>query len=132
MQFEEFIRAVQERARLDSRDEAIAITRAVLEALGERLDRKVRNGVEAQLPNELKEFLLVRKETADRYDLAEFYTRIAARSQLKYQDALERAGQVFSVLREAISDGEVQDMMESLPGEYGKLFTQESPNQPRI
>ena len=132
MQFEEFIRAVQERARLDSRDEAIAITQAVLETLGERLDRKVRNGVEAQLPNELKEFLLARKENADRYDLEEFYTRVAARADLKSQAARERTAQVFSVLRESIAGGELEDMMESLPGEYGRLFTQESPNQPRI
>lgn len=41
------------------------LVRAVLETLGERLDRKVRNGVEAQLPNMLKEFLLARSENPD-------------------------------------------------------------------
>ena len=65
MQFEEFITRVQEQARLDTREDAITITRAVLETLGERLDRKVRNGVEAQLPNELKEFLLARVGSGD-------------------------------------------------------------------
>jgi uncharacterized protein (DUF2267 family) len=132
MQFDDFIRAVQEQARLDTREESLAITKAVLETLGERLDRKVRNGIEAQLPNELKEFLVARKENADRYDLAEFHSRIAARADLKYQDAAERTWQVVSVLRQAISGGEMQDIMQSLPGEYKKLFQPESPNQTRL
>ena len=42
MQFDEFIDHVQERAGLNSREDAEAITRAVLETLGERLERKVR------------------------------------------------------------------------------------------
>jgi uncharacterized protein (DUF2267 family) len=131
MQFEDFIRAVQEQARLDSHDEAIAITRAVLETLGERLDRKTRNGIEAQLPNELKDFLLAREENADRYDLAQFYSRVAARADLKYQKATERTRQVVSVLRQAITEGELQDIMESLPHDYDELFG-ESPNETRL
>jgi uncharacterized protein (DUF2267 family) len=132
MQFDDFIRAVQEQARLDTREESIAITRAVLETLGEGLDRRVRNGIEAQLPNELKAFLLAREGNADRYDLAEFYTRVTARAELKHQDALEQTWQVLSVLRQAISEGELQHLLESLPGEYAGLFKQEPPNQARI
>jgi uncharacterized protein (DUF2267 family) len=129
MQFDDFIHGVQERARLGTREESIVITRAVLETLGERLDRKVRNGLEAQLPNELKDFLLARKESTDRYDLAEFYRRIAARADLKYQEATERTRQVLSVLQQAIAGGEIQDVLESLPSEYAELFKQEPPNQ---
>jgi len=129
MQFEEFIRAVQERTRLDTREEALTITRAVLETLGERVDRKVRNGLEAQLPNELKEFLLARKENADRYNLVEFYNRVAARAGVKHQDGIERTRQVFSVLRQAVSEGEIQDMLESLPHEYGELFREDLPDE---
>src|SRR5215211_5538143 len=102
MQFDDFITRVQEQARLNTRDEAIAITRAVLETLGERLDRKVRNGVEAQLPNELKDFLLARSDNTNRYELAEFYNRVGARADLNYQNASTRTGQVVSVLRQAI------------------------------
>jgi uncharacterized protein (DUF2267 family) len=131
MQFDDFITQVQEQARLDTRDEAIAITQAVLETLGERLDRKVRNGVEAQLPNALKEFLLARAEDINRdpYDLHEFYNRVGARADLKYQEAATRTQQVFSVLRQAIPGGEIQDILESLPGEFGELFEKEIPNR---
>jgi uncharacterized protein (DUF2267 family) len=122
MQFDEFINRVQEQTNLGTREEAIAITKAALETLGERLDRKARNGVEAQLPNELKEFLLARSENTDQYDLAEFYNRVGARADLKYQDAVTRTRQVFAVLRQAIPAGEIQDILEDLPDEFEELF----------
>jgi uncharacterized protein (DUF2267 family) len=122
MQFDEFIDRVQERAGLHSREDAEAITRAVLETLGERLDRKVRNGVLAQLPGELKELVLMRAQESDEYNVEEFFNRVGARADLTYQDATERTRQVLSVLREAISDGEIQDIRESLPDEYDALL----------
>ena len=131
MQFDDFINRVQDQARLDTREEAITITRAVLETLGERLDRKVRNGVVAQLPNELKDFLLARAEDTDRYELTEFYNRVGARADLKYYDAAERTWQVLSVLREAIPEGETQDILDSLPSEFGELFGEDTPGQVR-
>jgi uncharacterized protein (DUF2267 family) len=94
----------------------------VLETLGERLDRKVRNGVLAQLPGELKELVLMRAQESDEYNVEEFFNRVGARADLTYQDATERTRQVLSVLREAISDGEIQDIRESLPDEYDALL----------
>jgi uncharacterized protein (DUF2267 family) len=129
MQFDEFISQVQEQSKLAAREDAIGITKAVLETLGERLDRKVRNGVVAQLPDELKEFLLARSDNTDRYELSEFYNRVGARADLNYQDAVRRTWQVFSVLRQAIAAGEVQDILESLPSGYEELFGDEVPNR---
>jgi uncharacterized protein (DUF2267 family) len=126
MQFDEFITRVKEEARLNTREESVAITRAVLETLGERLDRKVRNGLEAQLPNELKDFLLTRAENPDQYDLPEFYNRVGARADLKYQAAKERTRQVCSVLRQAVPGGEIEDILEDLPSQYKELFGDKS------
>jgi len=122
MQFENFITQVQEQTRLDTRDESIRITKAVLETLGERLDRKVRNGLEAQLPNELKDFLLARAEHSGQYDLQEFYNRVGARADLTSSNAAERTRQVISILRQAVPSGEIVDILEDLPPEYGELF----------
>jgi uncharacterized protein (DUF2267 family) len=97
-----------------------------LETLGERLDRKVRNGLEAQLPNELKDFLLARKENTDQYDLQEFYNRVGARADLKVRDATERTRQVFSVLQQAVPSGEIEDILEDLPSQYRELFGEDS------
>ena len=122
MQFEEFIRRVQEQTGLPG-EQATTVTRAVLETLGERVDRKVWNGVVAQLPRELKEYVLARADVTDRYQLEEFYNRVGARADLKYTDAVERTRQVMSVLREAISEGEWNNIVDSLPGrEYRQLF----------
>lgn len=126
MQYDEFITRVQEQARLNTREESEVITRAVLETLGERLDRKVRNGLEAQLPRELKEFLLARAENPDRYDVPEFYNRVGARADLKYRQAAERTRQVLSVLQQAVPGGEVEDILEDLPSQYKELFGEES------
>jgi uncharacterized protein (DUF2267 family) len=129
MQFDEFINQVHEQSRLATREEAIGITQAVLETLGERLDRKVRNGVAAQLPHALKDFLLARSDNTDRYELAEFYNRVGARTDLKYQDAVTRTRQVFSVLQRAIPRGEIEDILEDLPDEYEALFEEEVSNR---
>ena len=123
MQFSEFIDHVRERTRLETPEEAERVARAVLETLGERLDRKVRNGVEAQLPNELKEALLARAQTADEYTLEEFYNRVGARADLTHENAAERTRQVLSVLQGAIAEGEKRQILESLPPEYGQLFS---------
>lgn len=128
MQFDDFIKRVQDQTKLETREEAIEITRAVLETLGERLHRKVRNGVAAQLPDELKEFLLARSENTDRYGLTEFYNRVGARADLKHEAAATRTRQVVSVLRQAIPAGEIQDILEDLPGEYEALFENKLPS----
>ena len=128
MHFDDFINRVQEQTKLDTSEEAIAVTKAVLETLGERLDRKVRNGVAAQLPNALKDFLLARSNQTDRYELAEFYNRVGARADLKYEQAATFTQQVFAVLWQAIPEGEIQDILEDLPSEYESLFEKEFPN----
>ena len=95
----------------------------MLETLGERLDRKARNGIEAQLPNELKTFLLAREEQSDAYRLEEFYNRIGARANLTYEEAAQRTRQVFAVLQQATAGGEIQDIRQDLPPDYGALFS---------
>ncbi len=58
MRYDEFINKVQQKGKFDSLAEAQNATQAVLETLGERLDRTVRNTVTAQLPDELKRYHL--------------------------------------------------------------------------
>jgi uncharacterized protein (DUF2267 family) len=58
--------------------------------------------------------------------LPEFYNRVGARADLKYQDATERTRQVFSVLRQAVPGGEIEDVLEDLPSQYRELFGEDS------
>ena len=112
MRYDEFVDRVLEKSGLDSREQAIDITKATLETLGERLDRKVLRGVASQLPDELKELLLSRGDT-DVYEVQEFYRRVGARADTKYNEAAKQAKAVIGVLQEAISAGEVQDVIDS-------------------
>lgn len=127
MKFDDFIHRVEQESGAGTRQEAMDLSRAVLETLGERLDRKVRNGVAAQLPRELKELLLARAETTDRYGVVEFYNRVGARAGLTHEDAVARTGQVLAVLREAIPEGEIRDILGDLPPDYEELFQTELP-----
>jgi uncharacterized protein (DUF2267 family) len=79
MRYDEFVDRVLEKSGLDSREQAMDITKATLETLGEQLDRTVRRGVASQLPDELKELLLNRAD-GDQYQLQEFYQRVGARA----------------------------------------------------
>jgi uncharacterized protein (DUF2267 family) len=74
---------------------------------------------------------LEKSDSTDQYELPEFYNRICARTDLKYQDATARTWQVFSVLRQAIPEGEAQDILEVLPSEYAILFEKGLPNAGR-
>lgn len=121
MRYDEFVDRVQHRAELASRSESAKVVEAVLETLGERLGTTEREDLAAQLPEELRALVLERHET-DRYPLEEFYRRVGARADVLYARAMDYARAVASVLKEAISPGELKDIRARLPAEYKKLF----------
>jgi uncharacterized protein (DUF2267 family) len=128
MQFEQFIEQVKEEGKLSSRDDALRITEATLETLGERLYRTERVDLGAQLPGELKDFLFKRQEPeptnrrhTDRYLLQEFFNRVGARAGTGYYDAAQRARAVMHVLRQAVSPGALDKALDGLPDEYREL-----------
>lgn len=121
MRYNAFIELVQRKAGLESIDQAVQATEAALETLGERLYRTERENLAAQLPNELKQYLFKRQVT-DRFSLEEFYERVSARSDVRYHHAVEQARAVMAVLREAISPGELKDILSKLSDDYGELF----------
>lgn len=136
MQYNQFIENVQKKTGINSRDEAVAVTRAVLETLGERLDQRTRNGLVAEVPNELKVYLEARGNhpdsyatDPDHYTLTEFYKRVGARANLTYYDAAQRTWQVMSVLQQAIPSGERDEIINSLPEEFCELFGEHEPNR---
>jgi uncharacterized protein (DUF2267 family) len=121
MEYAEFIHSVQERAGMTFPEEAASAVEAVLETLGERLERTERDNLATQLPKELARLLEKRGET-QRYDLEEFYNRVGARAEVRHRRAVELAHCVASVLKEAVSPGELRDVLEQLPYEYGQVF----------
>ncbi len=124
MQTDEFVRRVQERANIESGDEALDIVAATLETLGERLPRDEREDLIAELPGQLKAYARRHLET-EQFTLEEFFNRVAARSDLGAPQAIEQTHVVMHVLQEAVSEGQLQQMRAQLPPEFEQLFTGE-------
>jgi len=126
MQYDEFIERVQERAHLESLEEAVRATEATLETLGERLylHRTERRHLASQLSKELEEYLLKRRGSGH-YLLEDFYNRVSARMDVGYPHAVNRARAVMAVLREAVASGEWEHIQSELPDEYGELLGEE-------
>ncbi len=128
MRYHEFIHRVQEHTDLETPEEAVQLTKAVLATLGERLYRTERDDLAAQLPDRLKEFLFAEQDPENtrrdvqRFPLAEFYNRVSARAEIGRPDAIEQTKAVVAVLQEAVSAGELKDVMAELPDEYSELF----------
>lgn len=129
MQYQEFIENVQQKIPFENKDDCIRTMRAVLSTLGERLESTERRKLTTQLPKELKEFFHERlvnqqiEEQGDRYSLKEFYKRVGARAGILYEESIKRTKGVLSVLQEAVSRGEIEDVMEKLPDEYKEIFS---------
>jgi uncharacterized protein (DUF2267 family) len=131
MQADEFVRRVQVQAKIATGDAALKVIEASLETLGERIRRDVRQDLAAQLPDQLKAYLNKRQETT-RFDLEEFYNRVAGRSDLGLPAAVLQSQAVIDVLQQAVSPGQLQDIRRQLPAEYEELFSGEpyGPNSP--
>ena len=126
MQSDEFVRQVQERAKITTGDAAVVIIESTLETLGERLPREEQDGLAAELPSQLKAYVRKRQQALSTpYNLEEFYNRVAGRSGLGLREAVRQSHAVMSVLQEAVSAGQLQDVRQQLPAEYDELFTGE-------
>jgi len=130
MEYDEFIEQVQEAAELDSAEQAMGAVEATLGTLGEMLSPKERHDLAAELPKPLKEYLSVWMEHPPRelthphrFNLEEFYHRVAARSGVGYPAAVRHSHAVMQTLRQAVSQGEVRDVLRELPDEYEELVS---------
>lgn len=128
MQYNEFIKNVQQKANLNNSDEAARLVEVVLAALGERLYRTERDDLASQLPVELKQALYAvqppenTRDDVRRFPVEEFYNRVRARTGVGYPAAVQQAKAVMAVLQDAVSAGEIADMMKTLPDEYRELL----------
>lgn len=123
MQYQEFVERVESRitpAQTAAAELAIAST---LATLGERITGGEAEDIAAQLPEELKGPLYDR-ETGDaqEFSLDEFYERVARREDVSVKEATEHVAAVMRVLREALSGGEVEDVISQLPAEFEPLL----------
>ncbi len=120
MQYDEFVKQVRQRAGLEQAD-AERVTTAVIETLGERLDRREREPLEAQLPRELKGALNHFPATRQ-YQVDEFFDRVAERAEIGVRDAMAQTRIVLNVLKEAVTPGDLNKILFEMPDDYRVLL----------
>ena len=118
--YRQFIAKVQEYLGLPKED-SLKIIEAALETLGERLSKKHREHLAAQLPRELKPFVLKHRKT-ELFSLELFYQHVAPRAGLSLHDSIRYSRMVIRVLQEAVAEGELRDIFAEIPPEFDELL----------
>ena len=121
MQYEEFVGEVQHRARLGSQADAVRAIQATLATLAERLPIDEAKHLAAQLPPAIGHYLQG-SNGSERFSLNHFFERVAARERADLADAVHHARAVVSVLNEAITAGQLEQVRSTLPDEFKPLF----------
>jgi uncharacterized protein (DUF2267 family) len=121
MKYEDFLDRVEERAGLADRDEAERTVVIVLQELLDRISAKEGFDLLAQLPYRLKTSVAV---TIAQVPLSrdEFVARVAHELDVAEEEARRRIRAVFGTLREAVSWGELEDVLLELDPEYADLL----------
>lgn len=120
MQYDEFIALVSERTGLFEGD-AVALTRATLATLAERISGGEARDLAAQLPGPLQDALLPAKEEAEAFGFDEFVRRVAERSGRDSTVSEAAVDAVMATLRDAVTPGEFDDVLSQLPKDFHRL-----------
>ncbi len=122
MKYDEFIGQVQGRARLGTTQDAVKATRATLEVLSQRLAGGEADDLAAQLPEEIGRYMQGSGPIGQRFGLDEFFQRVSHKEGVDLPQATHHARAVISVLVEAATPGEIEDVRAQLPDEFDPLF----------
>ncbi|MGC9541302.1 DUF2267 domain-containing protein [Streptomyces sp. UG1] len=124
MALREFLAAVREQGGYGDTPEVLAVTEAVLSALGERLQPVSADHLADQLPIELAEVLMDAADDLPGRDwgVREFVRRVAESTGDDEATARAHAEAVLTVLAKTISGGEVNKLISALPAGYAALF----------
>lgn len=124
MQTTEIVERVQERANLDSFQEAHDTVIALLETLALRDLKDEREDFATQLPKELGQVLTTDvPATKERFDASDMVRRVAKHLGSSLQESQTRTHAAFSVLMEAVSEGQVENLLNALSDDYAPYAT---------
>jgi len=125
MTYDEFLGQVRQRAGLTSSGEAERATQAVLETLAERLEGGEPRELAAQLPPEIGRYLQrIDAGLGEPLPLDDFFQLVSLREGVDPPNAKRHTRAVMAVLKDAVSSGELGDVVAQLPEDYVRLFAE--------
>jgi uncharacterized protein (DUF2267 family) len=123
VKYDQFVSVVRDRGEYGSAAEAATVAKSVLRVLAGRISSGEAGDLADQLPPPLDE--AVRSGTQNRaesYGVGEFCRRIAQRTGARPSTAEWDASAVLSTVADAISGGELNQLLSQLPSGYANLF----------
>ncbi|MFJ5556588.1 DUF2267 domain-containing protein [Streptomyces sp. NPDC093250] len=123
MKYDEFLARVRERGEYKDKNEAEGVTNAVLEVLAQRISPGEVEDLASQLPGPLGDVLLkARPAQAESFGIEEFYRRVAERTNARPRTAQWDASAVLTTVADAVTGGELNQIISQLPSGYAVLF----------
>lgn len=120
---DEFVAAVRERGEYAGQSEAEEVAAWVLEVLARRLTREEASDLAAQLPDPLAKAVQRRgDQPAETFGMEEFLRQVAGRIGARPGTAEWDASAVLSTLADAVSGGQLNQLLSLLPTGYAPLF----------
>ncbi|GAB3142706.1 DUF2267 domain-containing protein [Micromonospora sonneratiae] len=122
MKYDEFVARVRERGEYPDPYEAEQVTRLVLGVLAQRLSADEAEDLAAQLPLPAGAWLTEQRGPAAAFGVQEFLDRVAMGVGATGRTAQWDASAVLCTVAEAVSGGELNDILSQLPSGYAVLF----------
>jgi uncharacterized protein (DUF2267 family) len=122
MKYHEFVAKVRERGEYPDSEEAERVTQLVLGVLAQRLNRDEAEDLGAQLPLPAGAWLTQQPGPAAAFGVQEFLGRVATGAGATERTAQWDASAVLCTVAEAVSGGELNDVLTQLPSGYAVLF----------
>ena len=122
MKSDEFVKKISDRAEV-SGGQAQSAALSTLAVLGERLEAGEARDLASQLPEDLAGPLVQATGTGEPFSARDFVERVADREEIAPNDADKRVRAVFATLQEAVTAGQLEDVLSQLPVEYLELFS---------
>lgn len=117
MQYDEVIKQVARQTDLPT-DRAEALTRATLRVLAVRITGGEAHKLSTQLPADLDSELIAAEEAANALSFAEFQHRVQDELVVEDDGSGDGVRAVFSVLSQAVTSGEFDNVVSHLPREF--------------
>ncbi len=124
MDYTEFLKRVDRSARFNDPQRAANVIKATLGTIGELLSPAERSNFASQMPKTLKECVNAWEHTEiakigfQGFSEDQFTNLVQARSHLNHRQTVRGIAAVTKVLKQAVSEGELLDLVEQINGYY--------------